>query len=440
MAVKAFFSGVESGQHFNQCMSAGVKNVLFSYWQFRKDPGLLARRKKAFPKIRIMVDSGAYSFITDPMKFRTWTRQDFDKYVQEYVAWLLQNRRHVFAAVEFDIYHPLNVILGSGLGSTIGIAIVESWQKNVFIPLQKQGIEIIYVWHKERGMEGFEDMCSKFPYVGIPGEMSTEPDFNKYITVARRYTTKLHGFAATKQLDFRDVPWFSIDSITWKTAEMYGNLIDWDSHTQRLTFEDDKSKRIFYKDKLEELGFNASGIIADNDYKEVTRYALFSMRQMEKFYEEHYSTRVFYYQLRLPHPQIVMGMNDLKVKFWWRRFRPEELFKGVSGDHVGKVRHYLAALAAVQYRLPDWITNDQVGHQFLIRFFPKLAQPLISDMTIFQKEMATYTSPPNPPALDRVDLDHFRATNNPPKEREEPVYTVEDLDPMSTVNWDAVQE
>lgn len=846
MAVRAYFSGVESKQHFQQCVSAKVGSVLMSYWQFYQgNLGVVAQRKKQYPEIDFMIDSGAHSFQADWTKWSTWSAQDFDTYVEGYVEWLRRNRDYVQCGVELDIDYTLNMVLGGSETATIGDNIVRRWQDKLFRPLQEIGIPIIYVWHKNRGMDGWVEMCQRFDYVGLPGEYSSAPDFNRFMTVARRYGAKVHGFAAslssssrchilrkkqigvlsmqeifdkegvtwdeqvlssgresavevsrklprdfsvwtldddlqrqfkrathiirhesrkrvfkivlrggkevegtedhsffklnhsgklievspldlkigdymvsslgmpeplvyetttvedaefygvwfgdgfvrlrsatgtpsgicvskqhqseirqiceatsrrwgaywsvngidgnmsgvlmqahalhlienfgrvgkdkyigpavlnmtpearaaflcgyfstdgscggdnrnitlvcyrkehlqtvqllleywdirsslgrftskegrrigngkplkrgvyyrlsisdqvsralfeehigflqkghqqvlacknktvpiagihrglpvellresgrlyrtkdgqlksrpvyakdrrtaeipqnfgarllgrqceylqiqsieavegtehvydlcvpgperffangilahnTKQLDFRDAPWYTVDSITWKTGEMYGLLIDWDARAQHLTMVDDKTKRRNYQDKFIANGFDADAIINDTNYKEVTRYSLWSMRQMELFYARRYAHRRYYYELRLPHPRVLLKANEAKLRALWDQFRPQDTFPKHQGVLSSKqVKAVLVGIASAQsgdYRL----LQRGAPLDFLQTYFPKLTDPLPSDPSILQQEMASFIAPSNPPPKQRVAMEHI---------------------------------
>ena len=98
--------------------------------------------------------------------------------------------------------------------------------------------------------------------------------------------------------------------------------------------------------------------------------------------------------------------------------RPSEKFKKHIGATEQEVRSFLAALAAVQYGDSAAIQSNKAGHSFLGEYFPALASPLVSDMRVFQKELAIYTAPPNPPLLARTDAEHYSDTNNPSKQRD----------------------
>jgi len=273
-------------------------------------------------------------------------------------------------------------------------------------------------------------MCAKFPYVGLPGEMSSEPDFNKYMMVARRYMTKVHGFAATKQSDFRDHSWYSVDSITWKTSEIYGTLIHWDERKQLLSFDPDKNNRAAYTSDFIRHGLNAAAIIADTDYKEVTKYALISMRGMERHYEQRYAHRTFYYERRLPHPRALeKSVPILEIARLWASLKPADLFKKhQSENNLNKLRIFLVALACVQYKDYALLKTLPDALAFLQEYFAKLVTPVLTDEVVFQKELAAYLSPANPPPLGRVDSAHYIPTNNAPKSRAASSYRIEDLE------------
>lgn len=748
MSFQCYMSGVEGRTHYQACVDAGVKHVLLSFLYMEKsDLATIRRRKQANPDIKFMIDSGAHTFQSDKdspkPKYANWRLSDYEAYIKRYVKWLRDNKDYIESAVELDI------------DWNVGTAVVESWQKKYFIPLMEEGINMIFVWHKQRGLEGYEEMCSKFPYVGLPGEFSSEPDFNKYMTVARRYMTRVHGFAATKQMDFRDWPWYCMtedheiltplgwkhrkdiavgdlvltyaegkskwepvekvhqfevqdtrlvefkhrnfsakvtpnhkwlsnrahgrkrdrftptwrttdeldscdriprradfqgntdkvfsdsfvelaawlwtegsysrgrihisqsrrvnptkvkrirhalikegakfcewdnekdgctyfqisgsvlrrlhlwmpektilfkflnlltveqlqlfvyvskladgtdtyrvckgirptfelsqkngrnidafeyacilagypvnrfyvdnngykaegvstsnvdyinpyaakrteyrytgtvwcvtvknstfltrckgtvywtgnsgDSTTWKTSEIYGTLIHWDEHAQKIVFDEDKSRRSLYREHFLTAGLNADAIIDQTDYREVTKYALYSMRRMAVFYEKKYTDRTFYYELRLPHPKAVHNLSDLETLAVWQKFRPATKFPSHAAEtDPKKVRSFLRALACVQYGDLNYLASLNprcIG--FLESYFPNLAKPLTSDVALFQKEVASYTMPANPPALDRLDVSNFVSTNNPPKDREEVSLTADDLD------WDVTNE
>lgn len=447
MAVKNYFSGVEGDQHFNAATDAGAEHVLMSYL-YVQDKGvqLLAGRKKKYPNVKVMIDSGAHTLQTNCQKppYNTWTLADYERYLRNYVDWIKTNRSLVDVAVELDISYPLNILAGKKGDDAYGHQIVEGWRRKYFAPLADQGIEIVYVWHGYNGLQGWEAMCKEYSYVGLPGELSSETDFNKFLTAAKRFMTRIHGFAATKQADFRDWPWYSIDSTTWKSSERYGTLIHWDERKQKLGFFD-KDKRSLFLEHYLKHGLDADSIIKDTNYREVTKYALISMVRMEKFYVERYRDRIFYYELRLPPPIRIDKWNDPRVLRQWKRFDVKRVFSRHADEQdVARLRAFLRGISAVQNDRLQYILNDNVANEFLSAYFGSHMSANPRDTAKFQQDLSALTMPKNRAAQPRVSIEDYLPTNNPPKPRadknyelfdlEFPVrFQIEELDQMKTI-------
>ncbi len=426
--VRNFFSGVESQQHFKAAMDAGANHMLMSYLYVVKQTGnILQLRKTTYPDLKFMIDSGAHTLQVSMHKppYNTWKQADLEKYVADYADWLDKNRKYVFAAVELDIAYPINVVAGKQPNDPYGDTIVDGWRKKYFLPLQQSGVNIIYVWHTSQGYQGWEDLCANFPYVGLPGEMSKQADFNTYLTVAKRYLTKVHGFAATKQSDFRDFPWYSIDSTTWKAGEIYGTLPVWIERNQKLKFVA-KGEREPYRQVFDLQGLDANKIIQDTDYQEVTRSSLKSMVGMENFYKERFKNRVFYYELRMNTPQRIKGMTPERAKFLWRKkFLAEKCFPQHAHEKLGSViKEYIHAIACVQYRDLSQLTAK--GAAFLKSYFPAQMGAAIPDSLLLAKELAVQVSPGNEAALRRETEEDFADCSNPAKPRTNEIYSFDE--------------
>lgn len=210
-----FYSGVEPEHHYKAACWAGVQNMLMSYLYLIKNPsGLLAERHALTPNVKFMIDSGAHTLQGSMTKapFNKWKMRDIEQFLENYLRYIDSHREAIYCAVELDIAYPINVVNGRTSRDPYGTSVVNSWRRDYFEPLMAKGMNIVFVWHTPEGHLGWEDMCAKYPYVGLPGEMSSQMDFGNYLAVAQRYTTKIHGFAATKMKDFKEIPWYSIDS------------------------------------------------------------------------------------------------------------------------------------------------------------------------------------------------------------------------------------
>ncbi len=427
MSTKNYFSGCEGKSHFEAVVKSGAEHALCSYLYVRKaGADLLKNRKKKYPHMKFMVDSGAHTMMESyHVKFASWSLKDFEDYLVAYRDWLVQNKDYIDTAVELDIDYCVNMILKNPPDSPIGAKVIKDWQDKYFRPLEEKGLPIIYCWHEPRGMQGWEEMCSDFSYVGLPGEFSSNPDFNKYVTVARRYTTRIHGFAATKQADFRDWPWFSIDSTSWKDSERYGVLLYWDEHKQKFEYNQEKSERHLYRDDMLKHGLPADKIIAGKDYKSFTIFALIQMTLMEKFYQRKYSTRTFYYELRLPHPKVIHFLPNRQISDYWEKCRGDEIFKMQAT--LQQKREVCYWLSMVQYKQTD-VFNLVQAVAFFNKFFGGLLATNPTDIVGLQKGLAEYISPPNPPPIPRTTEQDYVPGNNPPRARNREEISLADLE------------
>lgn len=398
-----FFSAIESQSHFDACVDAGVDRLLASYYALQKrNKNLLKDRARKNPKLKFFIDSGAHTFITDWEKFKDWTRDDFEKYVQNYVAWIRKNKKYIFCAVELDIDYCLNMVLTGNKDATVGTTIVESWQKQYFQPLEKEGIPIVYVWHEERQLQGWEEMCQKFAYVGLPGELSKEKNFYQFRNIATKYSVKVHGFGATKQIDYSEAGWYSVDSTSWKSGEMYGVFIDWDEKAERLLFiAKDRKMRHLYKDKMLKAGCDADAIIDDTDYKAITKWNLIQCNGVHMYYRKKYRKRIFPYDLRLPPVEILESAERRTIKFYSNKILFDKRFTKHKAESFSDRRTHLCAISLVQHGdyLRLLVNDDYL--EFLKEYFPGLCAPLVKDMSIFQKEMSVFLLPRQQRAMSR---------------------------------------
>jgi len=431
MSVSYFVSGVEPDHHFQWAYDAGNRNMLMSYLWIVKMNKTLASRAIKTPGIDWMIDSGAHTFqkSMDSAPYKTWTLKDFENYAEAYVKWLHDNRGQYRCAVELDIAYSINVAAKKASpNDPYGDYVVEQWRKELFLPLLKKGVDIIFVWHDSQGLQGWENLCATYSYVGLPGEMSSKADFNSYMTVAKRYTTRVHAFAGTKQSDFRDWPWFSLDSTSWKAGEIYGTLPHWFDKRQKLKFLK-KGEREPAREDYVRWGLDAEKIINDLDYQQVTFAALKSYAEMEHFYEQLFSKKTFYYQLRLPHPGVFMGRykKDKNILRCWNRFRPEACFPQFYQEKaISKIREWLHAISCVQYRELGQMTAE--GKLFVSTLLPTHFGAGTTDDLALAREMSMLVSPVNEEATRRTSEDDFADQVNVAKVRTDVLAEITDDD------------
>ena len=237
-----FFSGVQGDRYFDIVTKESL-TVLMSYLYFKSKPKkFLKERVDRFPDLKMMIDSGAHTFIQEP-EYADKDVAYWESYLKGYIAWIRENREVVFAAVELDIDY------------LVGQEKVDEWREKYFKPLEEEGIQIIYVWHKIRGEKDWESMCKKFKYVGFSvmgdKDLTTEKG-NKMVNIARKYGARTHGFAVTSFDFMSKVPFYTVDSTTWLIGTQYGELNFFDGRKMKRLKKAVWKRQ--YKNKLIELG------------------------------------------------------------------------------------------------------------------------------------------------------------------------------------------
>ena len=155
----------------------------------------------------IMIDSGAHTL-------RHGTKTDFEKYTREYAEFIRKfDRPNVVGFFEMDI------------DNIIGYDKVLELRKI----LEEVSDKIIPVWHPNRGIEDFKEMCKKYAgkVVSITGFQNTEIREDQYIMFlkyARKYNCRLHCLGMTRKKVLDKVPFDYVDSSSWVQSSVFGRI------------------------------------------------------------------------------------------------------------------------------------------------------------------------------------------------------------------------
>lgn len=203
--MKVFLSGLESSEKtiVDPMIANGEKvdYILTSYFYIRKKEGLLDKFKMIANEI--LVDSGAHSF-------QKGVKVDWLQYTQEYASWIRQNDcQQILGFFEMDVD---NII---GYDKVLQLrAILESASR-----------KIIPVWHKNRGVDEFKKMCRQYDFASITGFKNEEVQDHQYLMFlkyANKHNCKIHCLGMTRTKIMETVPFYSVDSSTWKQAGNFG--------------------------------------------------------------------------------------------------------------------------------------------------------------------------------------------------------------------------
>ena len=251
-------SGVESNTYFDIVVrKSGFRFVLMSYHYLQGKPkNFLKERLEEFPDLKVFIDSGAHTFYQKMDEYRQKDEKFWDEYLTKYTEWVKENSEYIFACANLDIE------------AIVGVDTVDKWNDKYFKPLEESGIEVCYIWHSERGQDGWREMCRKHSYVGLSYENDAQMTVQRLmsmVNVAKKTNTRVHGMALTQTEILARVPLFSADSsvdgsskvlVRYKTKnptvpykmeqlsikELYDRNINWEFRTS------DFETRVPYKD------------------------------------------------------------------------------------------------------------------------------------------------------------------------------------------------
>src|SRR3712207_5172379 len=77
-------------------------------------------------------------------------------------------------------------------------------------------------------MEGWEEMCRKYSYIGMPNHGYSVQVLSKMFRIARKYNTRVHGMALTVTNILQKIPFYSADSTTWLVGQQFGECCYFD--------------------------------------------------------------------------------------------------------------------------------------------------------------------------------------------------------------------
>ena len=155
----------------------------------------------------VLIDSGAHSF-------QFGAKVDFVEYTKQYAEFIKEfDRPNVLGYFEMDIE---NII---GYNNVLELRKI----------LESVSDKIIPVWHPDRGINDFIEMCQKYSgkIVAIGGFRGTDikdEQFLMFLKVARKYNCRVHCLGMTRKGVLDKVPFDFTDSSSWLQASNFGKI------------------------------------------------------------------------------------------------------------------------------------------------------------------------------------------------------------------------
>ena len=243
-----FYSGVEYEVYLRGCYDMGVRNFLMSYHYLKGRP-LKSVVEQFDDKVHFFIDSGAYTYINDP-KFENFKDSDWEKHIKGYLSWAERNKEYIFAIASLDIE------------TFVGADKVKEWNRKFFEPFMlRTGIPVCFVWHEDCQYHSWEQHCKRYPYVGISAVNSERTlelnDFNSFLRIAEKYNSLVHGMGMTKTSMLPHLPFYTVDSTSWKVGMRYGLTSVWTGKKiQQFKKEEFDSKAVPFLNSYPNIKFD----------------------------------------------------------------------------------------------------------------------------------------------------------------------------------------
>jgi hypothetical protein len=265
-----FFSASSTGD-FQQLYDFGIREMLVSYFYLKKS---LAYYDKMLPLIKeqgglFMTDSGAFSFAS---KFGEGTPEYEEArhekfwipYLEEYIAWIREHKKYIFCAANLDI------------DSIVGQEVVHKWNQKYFEPLEKDGIQIVYVAHEGNVystiLDSLKYYMKRYEYVGV--NQVHKEQAAKIYQLAKYYNRRIHGFAWTEFDLLKRYPFFSADSVTWLGGVRFGTTYDYDGKNFRTIDYKRKYLRKANRYAYEQIGVDIDKVTKTEDRTSINKMNL----------------------------------------------------------------------------------------------------------------------------------------------------------------------
>ena len=270
-----FFSGVESKAYFDGCYNMNVRDFLMSY-QYLQGSDLKTRLKGL--DVKLFIDSGAFTYQMDA-SFRDKTPEFWESQIKRYLSWAEKNRDYIFAIANLDIEN------------IVGGELVKKWNEQYFEPFMlRTGIPICFIWHPENTILSWEQYCQRYPYVGLTTVLGSSGfnEMSDMLKIAEKYRTLVHGMGMTQTSILPKLPFYTVDSTSWKAGFRYGQIDIWNGIKVQLKGKEDFQTKVFpvidsYRDIHPPLDKDK---IANYDEPEVLRCNVYAYLKAEEYIRE----------------------------------------------------------------------------------------------------------------------------------------------------------
>lgn len=293
-----FYSGVEYESYLDILYNLGIRNFLMSY-EYLKGKGY--GQIKKYPDMHLFIDSGAYTYITNP-EFESYTVEQWEEQIHEYLNWARKHKDQIFAIADLDLQY------------LVGNEKVYEWRKKYFEPFMLEtGIPVCFIYHEE-GLDQWEYMCQRYPYVGISLNVDgnvDETELRNKFKIAEKHNTLIQGMASTRTGMLTQYPFYTVDSTTWNVGLKYGEISVWTGTKMIRAKKTELDTKVFPYISKYDLKFDFD-LIREEDKTEMIRVNAYAFVQAEKFIHERLKSLMYWFKARA----VKVDVNNLPDDFF----------------------------------------------------------------------------------------------------------------------------
>jgi hypothetical protein len=237
--VKIFLAGCEDFWYLYLTEICKYKYMLFSYYHWKGSSAEKQKKVSAvwerFPQETIC-DSGLFTLMFGCGKGGKYDLSFMKEYTKNYIEAAKNYKINQLTIVESDVHKLLGM-------------------KSVF-ELRKQfedsGMNVIYVWHREEGIEGLYRMAEKYNYIAISVPelrilcknnvryQDAVKDLERKILANVNRLPKIHLLGNTVMETMETNVSYSCDSTSWKAGGRWGKYIHYTNGTLKPKILSDK--------------------------------------------------------------------------------------------------------------------------------------------------------------------------------------------------------
>mgnify|MGYP006921332241 CR=1 FL=1 len=293
--MKVVLAGTEKEHFMRAAAFSGIKHSLISYyhWKDGSPAEKLARLRVANEYgIETICDSGLFTLMFGAGKGGTHDIGSMTDYTKTYIETMKRSQIEKLTIVESDVHKLL------------GMDAVFELRKY----FEDCGLPVMYVWHKEEGIDGLMRMAERYEYIAlsIPElRILCSKNGQRYQTVThsllqnlRRHCgaklPKIHLLGNTVQETMQTTLAYSCDSTSWLSGGRYGTVIDFKNSKLSPIRRADSRYKLWAKEvftnhrSYPEIVKQFSSTQTMFEYMTSTIYSAMSMKRFQEYLDINY--------------------------------------------------------------------------------------------------------------------------------------------------------